>query len=67
VNTASKESVNCPARSRIRDLDAVGALAEVHEEVTRCLSCPRAVRVCEPSEQILQRALDRDLHMEAAD
>ena len=27
-----------------QELDAVGALAEVHEEVTRRLSCPCAVR-----------------------
>jgi len=67
VNTASKESVNCPARSRIRDLDAVGALAEVHEEVTRCLSCPRAVRVCGDAAQVSAAGavLDDDQRVQA--
>jgi hypothetical protein len=53
VNTASKEPVNCPARSLIRNLTCVaGALAEVHEGVTRRLSCPCAVRVRGDASQV---------------
>jgi hypothetical protein len=45
VNTASKEPVNWPARSRIRNLIGSRALAEVHQDVGRRLCRPRAVRV----------------------
>ncbi len=45
VNTASKELVNWPARSLIRNLGGGRALPEVHQDVAGCLRCPRAVRV----------------------
>jgi hypothetical protein len=44
VNTSSKELVNWPARSLIRNLTEA-ALAEVHQDVPGCLRCPGAVRV----------------------
>jgi hypothetical protein len=43
VNTASKESVNCPVRSGTipdQELDRFGALTEVHQEIARCLRRP---------------------------
>src|ERR1019366_1016237 len=43
-NTASKEPVNWPARSLIRNL-MEAALAEVHQEVTGCLGCPRGIGI----------------------
>ena len=40
VNTASKDSVNCPGTIPDQELDRFGALAEVHQEIARCLRRP---------------------------
>ena len=44
VRTASKDSVNCPARSRIRKRK-LAAVAEVQREIADLLGSPRPVRM----------------------
>jgi len=51
VNTASKELVNLPARSLIRNLTEA-AVAEVHQDVAGCLGRPGAVRVRGDADQV---------------
>ena len=67
VNTASKELVNWPARSLIRNLTGGRALSEVHQEVAGCLRCPGAVRVGGDAGQVdaAGAVLDDDQGVEA--
>lgn len=45
VNTASKEPVNWPARSLIRNLTEAARCPRSHQKVAGCLRCPGAVGV----------------------
>jgi hypothetical protein len=65
-NTASKEPVNWPARSLIRNLTE-SLLAQVHQEVTRRLRCPGALRVRGDAGQVgaTGAVLDDDQGVEA--
>jgi hypothetical protein len=46
ASTVSNEAVNCPARSRMRNRNPGGVVAEVHDEVAGLLGGPGSVGMC---------------------
>jgi hypothetical protein len=59
ARTASKDAVNCPARSRTRNRKSA-AITEVHQEVTDLLGGPRPVRVRGDPEDVHIAGTDLD-------
>jgi hypothetical protein len=79
ARTASKDSVNCPARSD-QEPEACGAVVEIHQEIADLLGGPRPVRVRGDLEDVDVAAADfhdeqavqaleshRAVHMEEVD
>jgi hypothetical protein len=64
ARTASKDSVNCPARSRTRNRKSVAWSLRFHQEVADLLRGPRPVRVGGHAEDVHGAGADLD-HEEA--
>jgi hypothetical protein len=60
TRTASNDAVNCPARSRTRNREARGAVAEIHQEIADLLGGPGPVRVRGDSENVHVAGADLD-------
>ena len=69
MNTASKQAVNWPGAISDQEPDGGRELAEVHQEVARCLGCPRAVGVGGDAGQVnaAGAVLDDDQGVDAAE
>jgi hypothetical protein len=62
ANTSSNAAVNLVSRSRVRNFEAAGAFAEVHEQVTGLLGGPRSGGVRSDAQDVHLPGLD--LHHE---